>query len=84
MGRATDKRVVRPEENKVTGFVFKVQANMDPKHRDRVAFTRLCSGHFKRGMKLTHVRTGKPMAISNPVMFLASEREVLDLSLIPI
>jgi peptide chain release factor 3 len=78
LARATDKRVVQPDEAKVTGFVFKVQANMDPKHRDRVAFTRLCSGHFKRGMKLTHVRTGKPMAISNPVLFLASEREVLD------
>jgi peptide chain release factor 3 len=78
LARAADKRLVEPQENKVTGVVFKVQANMDPKHRDRVAFTRLCSGHFKRGMKLTHVRTGKPMAISNPVMFLASEREVLD------
>ena len=78
LARQTDKRLVEPQEDKVTGFVFKVQANMDPKHRDRVAFMRLCSGHFKRGQKLTHVRTGKPMAIANPVMFLASEREVLD------
>jgi peptide chain release factor 3 len=62
----------------VSGFVFKVQANMDPRHRDRVAFLRLCSGHFRRGMKLTHVRSGKPMAISNPVMFLAAEREIAD------
>ncbi|MEO0682425.1 MAG: peptide chain release factor 3 [Pseudomonadota bacterium] len=76
--RAAEPRQVSPEESKVSGFVFKVQANMDPKHRDRVAFLRLCSGHFKRGMKLKHVRSGKPMAISNPVMFLASEREVLD------
>ena len=76
--RPADSRQVSPDESKVSGFVFKVQANMDPKHRDRVAFLRLCSGHFKRGMKLTHVRSGKPMAISNPVMFLASEREVLD------
>ena len=51
---------------------------MDPKHRDRVAFLRMASGHFKRGMKLTHVRTNKPMAISNPVMFLASDRELAD------
>ncbi|KAG1715401.1 Peptide chain release factor 3 [Nymphon striatum] len=55
-----------------------VQANMDPKHRDRVAFVRMASGHFKRGMKLTHVRTKKPMAISNPVLFLASDRELAE------
>ncbi|MEL6335735.1 MAG: peptide chain release factor 3, partial [Pseudomonadota bacterium] len=76
--RMTDKRQVSAEDKKVSGFVFKVQANMDPKHRDRVAFLRLCSGHFKRGMKLQHVRAGKPMAISNPVLFLAAEREVAD------
>ena len=51
---------------------------MDPKHRDRVAFVRMASGHFKRGMKLTHVRTKKPMAISNPVLFLASDRELAE------
>lgn len=71
-------RQISPEEDKVTGFVFKVQANMDPKHRDRVAFVRLASGHFKRGMKLTHVRSKKPMAISNPVLFLASDRELAE------
>jgi peptide chain release factor 3 len=71
-------RQISPEETKVTGFVFKVQANMDPKHRDRVAFVRLASGHFNRGMKLTHVRTKKPMAISNPVLFLASDRELAE------
>ncbi len=73
-----EPRQISPDEKKVTGFVFKVQANMDPKHRDRVAFVRLCSGHFKRGMKLTHVRSAKPMAISNPVMFLASDRELTE------
>ena len=52
-------RPIQPSEKQVSGFVFKVQANMDPKHRDRVAFVRLASGHFKRGMKLTHVRTKK-------------------------
>ena len=71
-------REILPEEEKVSGFVFKVQANMDPKHRDRVAFVRMASGHFKRGMKLNHVRTNKPMTISNPVMFLASDRELAD------
>ena len=71
-------REILPEERNVTGFVFKVQANMDPKHRDRVAFVRMASGHFKRGMKLNHVRTNKSMAISNPVMFLASDRELAD------
>ncbi len=71
-------RAIAPEEKKVAGFVFKVQANMDPKHRDRVAFVRMASGHFTRGMKLTHVRTKKPMAISNPVLFLASDRELAE------
>ncbi len=71
-------RQILPAEKNVTGFVFKVQANMDPKHRDRVAFVRLASGHFKRGMKLTHVRSKKPMAITNPVLFLASDRELAE------
>ena len=71
-------RQISPDEEAVAGFVFKVQANMDPKHRDRVAFVRLASGHFRRGMKLTHVRTKKPMAVSNPVLFLASDRELAE------
>jgi peptide chain release factor 3 len=74
----TDGREVTPEEDRVSGFVFKVQANMDPKHRDRVAFVRLASGHFERGMKLHHVRAGKPMAITNPVLFLAADRELTE------
>jgi len=76
--QAAEPRQIAPEEDKVAGFVFKVQANMDPKHRDRVAFLRMASGHFKRGMKLTHVRTKKPMAVSNPVLFLASDRELAE------
>ncbi|MCT4553722.1 MAG: peptide chain release factor 3 [Pelagimonas sp.] len=76
--QSASPREIAPEEKKVAGFVFKVQANMDPKHRDRVAFLRMASGHFKRGMKLTHVRTKKPMAISNPVLFLASDRELAE------
>ncbi len=73
-----EPRQIFPDEPRVTGFVFKVQANMDPRHRDRVAFLRLSSGHFKRGMKLTHMRSKKPMAISNPVLFLASDRELAE------
>ena len=72
------ERGVAPDEKTVTGFVFKVQANMDPKHRDRVAFVRLASGHFERGMKLTHVRLKKQMAVANPVMFLAADRELAE------
>jgi peptide chain release factor 3 len=71
-------REIEPAETAVTGFVFKVQANMDPKHRDRVAFVRLASGHFERGMKLFHVRSKKPMAVSNPVLFLAADRELAE------
>lgn len=72
------ERTVSPSENKVTGFVFKIQANMDPKHRDRIAFMRICSGHFKRGMTLNQVRTGKGLKVPTPVMFLAQERELAE------
>ena len=74
----TKARTVDPGEPKVSGFVFKIQANMDPKHRDRIAFVRLTSGHFRRGMKLTHVRSGKPLVVHNPLMFLASDRELAE------
>ena len=76
--QSAEPRQIAPEEEAVSGFVFKVQANMDPRHRDRVAFVRLASGHFHRGMKLTHVRSRKPMAIASPVMFLASDRELAE------
>ena len=76
--REAEPRSINAFEESVSGFVFKVQANMDPKHRDRVAFVRICSGHFKRGMKLTHVRSKKVMAISNPVLFLAADRELAE------
>jgi peptide chain release factor 3 len=72
------ERKVAPGEDKVSAFVFKIQANMDAKHRDRIAFARLCSGHFKRGMKLKHVRSGKQINVHNPVMFLARERELAE------
>ena len=73
-----ESRDIQPGEDKVSGFVFKIQANMDPKHRDRIAFFRLSSGHFKRGMKLHHVRSGKAINLHNPVLFLAQEREMAE------
>ncbi len=76
--REAGDRIVEPEEAAVTGFVFKVQANMDPSHRDRVAFLRLCSGRFRRGMKMFHVREGKPMSVSSPILFFAQDRETAD------
>jgi len=78
LARKSNTRVVQPDEDKVTAFVFKIQANMDPNHRDRIAFTRLCSGRFQRGMKLKHVRSGKVMAIYNPMFFLARDRELAE------
>jgi peptide chain release factor 3 len=74
MPRAAVERKVRPEENSFTGFVFKIQANMDPKHRDRIAFLRICSGQFNKGMKLTHLRLGKEVQISNALTFMAGDR----------
>jgi len=69
---------VSPREERVTGFVFKVQANMDPGHRDRVAFVRLVSGKFRRGMKLHNARLGKELAVMNPIFFFAQDRETVD------
>jgi peptide chain release factor 3 len=71
-------RVIEPAESKVCGFVFKIQANMDPKHRDRIAFLRLCSGVFKRGMKLNIVRTQKPIVVHSPLLFFAQDREMAE------
>jgi len=71
-------RVVEPGEKKVTGFVFKIQANMDPRHRDRIAFMRVCSGKFNRGMKLTVSRNGKTMNVNNAVLFQARDRELAE------
>jgi len=69
---------VDPDNQAVTGFVFKVQANMNPQHRDRVAFMRLCSGRFKRGMKLLQPSTGKAIAVHSPILFFAQNREIAD------
>jgi len=69
---------VEPTAKAVSGFVFKVQANMDPNHRDRIAFLRLCSGRFRRGMKLNHVRTGKALTVHSPMLFFGQEREIAE------
>ena len=74
MARETTSRRVEPVEEKLTGFVFKIQANMDPQHRDRIAFFRVCSGMYKRGMKMRHVRIGRDVQVSNAMTFLASDR----------
>ncbi len=74
----TDTRDVLPEEKNFSGFVFKVQANMDKNHRDRIAFVRICSGRYSRGMKVEHVRTEKTLTLNNPVLFLARERELAE------
>ena len=73
--RETQTRTVLPMEEKFTGFVFKIQANMDPQHRDRIAFLRICSGKYEQGMKMRHVRLGKDVQISNALTFMAGERE---------
>ncbi|MBA2587989.1 MAG: peptide chain release factor 3 [Alphaproteobacteria bacterium] len=71
-------KAAQPGDKEVTGFVFKVQANMDPNHRDRVAFLRLASGEFRRNMKLKQSGTGKTIGVHNPILFFASERETVD------
>ena len=69
---------ISPASDEVTGFIFKVQANMDPQHRDRIAFMRLVSGTFRRGMKLTPSGLGKPIAVHSPILFFAQDREIAD------
>jgi len=76
--REAEQRRVEPEEEKFTGFVFKVQANMDPAHRDRIAFLRVCSGKFDKGMKIHHVRTGKAVQVANALTFQADSRKAVE------
>ncbi|MGD2008268.1 MAG: peptide chain release factor 3 [Cellvibrionales bacterium] len=76
--RATQSRVVSAAEADFTGFVFKIQANMDPKHRDRIAFLRICSGRYDKGMKMRHVRAGKEVKIADAVTFKAGERVLVE------
>ncbi len=76
--RETTTRPVSPEEEDFSGFVFKIQANMDLAHRDRLAFMRVCSGRFYRGMKVKHHRIGKEVTMSNPTIFMAQDRELVE------
>ena len=76
--RLSDAGPIEPTREEFSGFVFKIQANMDKAHRDRVAFVRICSGKMTRGMKVTHVRSGKEVRLASPTQFLARERSVVD------
>ncbi len=74
--RPTTTRLVAPDEPRFSGFVFKIQANLDPKHRDRMAFLRVCSGRYRNGMRAWHVRAGREMRLANAVTFFANRREI--------
>ncbi len=76
--RESEQRAVNPDEDNLTGFVFKIQANMDPGHRDRIAFMRICSGEYKKGKKVLHVRSGKEMKIPDAITFMAADRQHAD------
>jgi peptide chain release factor 3 len=77
-GRNTDKRVVQPTEEKMTGFIFKIHANIDPNHRSRIAFLRVCSGKFERNKFFYHTRLKKELRFSNPVTFMASDKNIVE------
>lgn len=77
-GRDTESRLVEPDENKFSGFIFKIHANLDPKHRDRIAFLRVCSGKFERNKFYKHVREQKKVRFSNPYNFLAQSKNVIE------
>jgi peptide chain release factor 3 len=76
--RSSEDRVIDPMEDKFSGFVFKIHANMDPKHRDRIAFLRICSGVFERNTNYYHVRQARQMKFANPTAFMAAKKEVID------
>lgn len=78
LARQTEEREVKPEEPGFSGFVFKIHANMDPRHRDRIAFLRVCSGVFERNTNYLHVRQGREMKFSNPTSFMADKKTVID------
>lgn len=78
--RETNERTVDPEEKKLTGFIFKIHANLDPKHRDRIAFLRICSGTFERNKNYLNVREGRQLKFSNPTAFMAQEKNLIDLA----
>ena len=74
----TEERTINPEENRFSGFVFKIHANIDPNHRSRIAFVKICSGMFVRNNVYKHIRSGKTLRISSPTAFMASQKEVID------
>lgn len=78
LGRNTNVRYVKPDEDKFSGFIFKIHANLDPRHRDRIAFLRVCSGEFKRNTYFKHTRLDKEMRFSNPYSFMAREKDVVE------
>lgn len=76
--RETSERRIQPEENKFSGFIFKIHANLDPNHRDRIAFCRVCSGTFERNKFYLHTRLEKKIKFSNPTSFMANDKSVID------
>ncbi len=78
VARDTSKGIVEPNTPNFSGFIFKIHANMDPKHRDRIAFLRVCSGTFERNKKYIHVKTGKTLKFSSPTAFMAQDKEIID------
>jgi peptide chain release factor 3 len=73
--RESEERIVEPTEEDLTGFIFKIQANMDPGHRDRIAFMRICSGEYHKGIRLKHLRSGKDVKIADAITFMAADRQ---------
>ena len=80
ISRETEEREIAPNEGKFSGFIFKIHANMDPKHRNRIAFVRICSGKFERGSNYYHVRQGKNFRFSNATAFMAQQKETVDIA----
>jgi peptide chain release factor 3 len=80
LSRNSEQRQICPTEEQMTGFVFKIQANMDPGHRDRIAFMRICSGEYRKGIRTLHVRSGKEMKIPDAITFMAADRQHADLA----
>ncbi len=78
LARHTEERLVKPEEDQFTGFVFKIHANIDPRHRDRIAFLRICSGKFERNTNYLHIRQNRKMKFANPTSFMAARKEVVE------
>ncbi|MFT4667515.1 MAG: peptide chain release factor 3 [Polaribacter sp.] len=78
LARITEERIVEPDEDNFSGFIFKIHANMDPKHRDRIAFLRICSGKFQRNTNYFHVRNNKKIKFSNPTAFMAEKKSIVE------